>query len=252
MHGLRRLPPLLSGAGRLVGVPNYAMIARALAILFLLTIPHLVSATEQPPINDWKIIPGKRVGPITRNTSEERLRHLFSHQNVRREDIPIGEGEVKPGTVIFPFSDNRLAILWEDDKTRERPKEIRLNGNRSAWKTDKGIALGMTLKQLEKLNSRPFYLMGFAWDYGGTIVDCNRGRLQELGCTDPEDRTKKLKGRTILLRLAPDRHGNHISEADKIYVAVMGEKEFSSSHPSMQKLNPKVYEMIVYFDSDTR
>lgn len=137
-------------------------ISASLSILFVAAV--VVAANSQiitlANANDWLIVPGSRVGPIDKNTSEMELRRLFGEKNVLREDIGLGEGETEPGTIVFPNSDGRLAILWKDQGQRQTPKEIRLNGDKTRWKTGKGISLGTSLKELEKLNGRPFFLWG--------------------------------------------------------------------------------------------
>ena len=222
-------------------------ISASLSILFVAAV--VVAANSQiitlANANDWLIVPGSRVGPIDKNTSEMELRRLFGEKNELREDIGLGEGETEPGTIVFPNSDGRLAILWKDQGQRQTPKEIRLNGDKTRWKTGQGISLGTSLKELEKLNGRPFFLMGFAWDYSGTVIDCNKGNLKELGCTDPKDPNKTLRGRTLLLRLMTHRPVDEMQDKRDFY-AVSGERRFSSGHPSMQRLNPRVYEIIIY------
>jgi len=37
------------------------------------------------------------------------------------------------------------------------------------------------------------------------------------------------------------------THATREYQAILGDRYFSSGHPAMQKLNPRVYEMIVFF-----
>lgn len=222
---------------------------RAAVLLLLIGFPAAHTFAAQPAsTNDWTIVPGQRVGPIVVDTSEEKLRELFGAGNVERKDIDIGEGETEPGTVVFPDAARQLKILWLAPATRDRIKEIRISGDKSSWKTNKGITLGTALKQIEKLNGRPFSLMGFAWDYSGTIVDCNGGRLKELGCTDPNDAARTLRGRNLVLRLAPAKNFEQMTAIEsKAYNEVMGETVFSSGHFAMQTLNPKVYEMIVSF-----
>ena len=204
-----------------------------------------VAQTAQPLDNGWwQIVPGERVGRITSNTSEEQILEIFGAENVRRADVGVGEGESIPGTIVYPNDPTkRLAILWKDEAQRKTPSEVRIRGRSSLWRTNTGFSLGSTLRQIEKLNGKPFILAGFAWDYSGTIVDCNQGRLKDLGCIDPQDLSKQIHGRKILLRLMPDE----AAHATREYQAVLGDRYFSSGHPAMQKLNPRVYEMIVFF-----
>jgi hypothetical protein len=117
-------------------------------------------------------------------------------------------------------------VRWLDSSRRE-PRSIRVLG--TAWKTDDGIRLGTTLKELEQLNGRPFTLAGFGWDYSGTVYGWNGG---ELGAR------LERPGR-VLLRLAPQPNADD--------GAVLGEGGFPSNDPAMQALNPTVYDIIVEF-----
>jgi hypothetical protein len=191
-----------------------------------------VSGHCQQPDADWLIVPGERVGAITAETSEAALHALFASEQIRRTDVHLGEGTTAPGTVIFPDdAERRIEIVWSDS-ARAAPKEIRLSGGSSRWRTAEGLSLGSTLKEIERLNRFPFRLVGFAFDYAGTIVDCGRGRLTMLGC--PENRR-------LIVRLAPDSGTRDQPE----YRQVLGDRVFSSGHPAMQSLNPRVYQMVV-------
>jgi hypothetical protein len=121
---------------------------------------------------------------------------------------------------------------------RTVPKEVRLTGDSSEWKTAEGICLGSTLKEIERLNAYPFKLAGFDFDYGGTITDCGHGRLKMLGCVD---RDGAFRGRLVVLRLRPSVE----AQARPDHRQVIGDRVFSSGHPAMQALNPSVYQMIV-------
>ncbi len=181
--------------------------------------------------NDWEIVPGERVGPITVHTSIQDLMHAFGAENVECEGIHVGEGDYVFGTIVYPLEpEKRLGILW---KVHEQvPAEIRLNGDRSLWKTKQGLTLGSSLKDIERLNEKPFRLAGFGWDYGGTIVDCNGGALRELGCGE-----RGYVNRTLLLRLSG--------------AGPAGDGYLLSDNPEMQKANPVIYEMVVDIDAGT-
>jgi hypothetical protein len=210
-----------------------------------LCVAKTAEAAQPPDDSWWQIVPGERVGRITRDTSEEQIIQIFGADNVRRDNIYLGEGETSPGTVIFPNDlTKKLEILWKDAAERKNPAEARIKGRSSQWKTQTGLSLGSTLRQIEKLNGKPFILAGFAWDYQGTIIDCNQGRFKELGCVDPKRPSRKIQGRKIILRLIPDEKTSALPE----YRAVQGDRYFSSGHPAMQKLNPRVHEKIILFE----
>ena len=201
----------------------------------------LVMACPEAHADDWTIEPGVRVGQIRKDTSEQALIKVYGQGNVRRTKIDVGEGTFEDGTLLFPDEPAKtLTILWKTE-TRTAPKTVEISSEKTVWKTKNGITIGTTLKEIEKVNQKPFLLTGFAWDYSGTILHGDGGRIKELGV---EDLDKVICGRTLLLRLMPGSEGQSSPE----YASVIGEQAFSSAHTAMQKLNPKVYDIVVSFD----
>jgi hypothetical protein len=218
-------------------------VARRLTILFVSAFVAILGAAahSQQPEHDWLIVPGERVGAITAETSDASLAALFGPNNVRPVDVQLGEGFTAPGTAVYPDDPTRrIEVVWSDG-TRTAPKEIRLTGDSSVWRTREGISLGSTLREIEHLNGYPFKLAGFAFDAGGTIVDCGRGRLTMLGCTGGGDSDRGRQTRRVVVRLTPDAAKYAAPE----YRQVIGDRIFSSGHPAMQALDPRVYQMIV-------
>jgi hypothetical protein len=109
------------------------------------------------------------------------------------------------------------------------------------WQTAEGISLGSTLREIEHLNGFPFKLTGFAFDYAGTIIDCGRGLLTMVGCSVADDFKRAQQDRLVVIRLRPEVTATGAPE----YRQVQGDRPFSSGHPAMQALNPRVYQMIV-------
>ena len=90
------------------------------------------------------------------------LHVLFGAENVLADDIPVGEGAVELGTVIFPeFPRERVEILWKDAELRRSPRTVGIVGDESDWVTNHGVTLGVDLKTLEYINGAPFMLAGF-------------------------------------------------------------------------------------------
>ena len=183
--------------------------------------------------HSWLVAPPFSVGPITASSSADDLRKAFGDSVVVDKDIDVGEGVTEPGTEVYGASpEKRLAVLWKDP-ARTKPSKViicyqLLHGN-CMWRT-LGIAFTYSLKDLERINHRPFKLLGFGWDYSGTVFSWEGGTLGTLS-----------KG--LIVRLAPNEADTNSEE----YRTVLGEGEFLSSLSAMQKLNPKVYAMEMEF-----
>jgi len=197
------------------------------------------------PAKPWSIIPGVRVGPITNRTSESQIRALYGPENVRRKDIQLEEGASFPGTVVYPDDPEKTFIIrWRDPSFRNLPESVLFRGPHSIWKTDKGLSLGTSLKEIETINGKPFALYGFGWDYGGTVAGAESGILAELGKKEHDP----LTVRSLILRLSEEIFSTgSVSITREEFREITGERILRSDHPVMQKLNPRVDEMIVVF-----
>jgi len=182
----------------------------------------------------WNIDPSGKTGPITPRMTEASLIKTFGKQSVTWGDCDIGEGQSVPGTILFPDDPTRrLEIMWEDNKNRSLPKQARVYGEKTRWVTWGGVTLGTTLKDLEHLNGKPFELYGFEWDYSGQVKSWNGGIVQE-----------RFGDNRFVVRFSPPEDTT-ASEQERNTVA--GDSTFSSSNPVMQKINPRVYDIIWFF-----
>ena len=187
---------------------------------------------------DWVIVPGERVGPIDAGTSEARLVELFGAANVTRMSFELEPGETVPATTLFANDSTRRAIvLWRDPETRASPETVLIRGERTLWRTDKGITLGTPLATLRRLNGKPLTLTGFGPNLGGTVLDCNGGSLTEFG----QDGPRGIVGRTLVVRVEPDPAQRDTSA----YQQSIGAGELSSDSDAMRTLNPRAYELMV-------
>ncbi|PHI30890.1 hypothetical protein [Budvicia aquatica] len=175
------------------------------------------------------IVPSESAGPVTANTSEADLIALLGKEQVKREKIPLPEDDEMEVTVLFPGnSEKELQVVW--DKPFVKPIAVNIIG--SAWKTPEGVALGMSLKDLEKVNQSSFKLAGYEWDYAGVVTSYGKGQLSKYA-------------KTLHLRFNDDDASKRVSDAE--YASVMGDSDFSSGNKVMQKMNPAVKEMRITF-----
>ena len=195
-----------------------------------------IAAVDCAAQTSFQIVPGVKAGAITARTSEADLRKIYGSKNVQSGEIGIGEGETVPGAIIYPNDPlRRLGIAWKDTKMKRFPDFVQFSGDRSLWKISPGIGLGTSLKTLEKINGRGFTLLGFQWDYSGTVVSWKGGKLSRVFGKD---------SKFVTLMLNPPIYNKAL---EKDLNAVVGDGEFASKNKSMQKINPRVYYVVVKF-----
>jgi hypothetical protein len=171
------------------------------------------------------------------DTSEDALRRHFGPSQVRREMIDVGEGEREDGTVIYPNAPpSTILVLWKDSVGRRNPSSVRLR-DRSRQAIYDGIRVGTTLKALERLNGRPFQLVGFDFDYSGTVTSWLGGRLEKISGPACEIKVRLLP----VLPKSPTREQLAAGEATE------GDRDFESADSNMQLLNPRVYEVLLIY-----
>jgi len=202
--------------------------------LFLLSMLPLLSISQDSL--KWLCIPGVQVGQIKANTTEQDLIEIYGKANVVRDSFLEGEGEYVNETILFPNTKNELQIIWKDAENLKSPYVITYRKPNADWKTDNNICIGTTLKELERINGKEFIILGFGWDYGGTIIDWNGGKIAK---------TNKLASELDLIaRLS---YSDKVKLNDSELEEISGDKEIKTSNKILQKMNPKIYEIIIVF-----
>jgi hypothetical protein len=183
--------------------------------------------------NDWLIVPGRRVGPITAATTRADLDSLFGKENV--SDGGGDSSEVPEAATIIFGSDTSaaLAVTWD----KERPSTIHIcfatQTGPCRWHTASGIRVGLPMEELQKINGKPFQLTGYGVDEPGTVTSWRHGMLEE----DPG-----ACGH-LVVRLAPAAQlaGRPLSkEESSLFKQLQGDKPCSSSFLPLLELNPAV------------
>ena len=212
---------------RLVNVLQWAM------ILCLLT--SSAAALE----NDWLIVPGQRVGPITAQTTRAQLDQLFGKENV--EDGSFQGEDLDAATVIYGNDRSAaLAVTWD----REHVATIHICfGTQTGpcrWRTASGIRIGLPIRELTKLNGKAFQMAGFGFDGQGAVTSWRKGALEEDAAACGH----------LLVRLLPEAtlaDRNFSKEEETDYKGLQGDKNFSSSTVPMLELNPRVASLEMVF-----
>lgn len=194
------------------------------------------SAALTPADTLWLFASDPAGDAVHATDTEATLRARYGAGNVAAERIHLGEGQTAPGTVLFPNdSSRRLTVTWDDTVARTRPTRVTVGSKQTRWRVIPGVSIGTSLSELERLNGRPFKLLGFMWDYAGTVMGWEGGRLDSLWRGGPENQV------LVWLRLSPDSAGYASSHSRE----VVGESAFSSSLPAMRALNPRVYALFI-------
>ncbi|MEH2083483.1 MAG: hypothetical protein V7K89_26945 [Nostoc sp.] len=193
-------------------------------------INHPVTIAKFQPLKDTLIVPGERVGPITRKTTKQDLVKLFGASRLVDKTISGAEGIGSFAATQLNLNQGRsLLVVWSNN-TRTKPLDVRNLG--SAWKTREGIGVGNPLSELcKKLGN--FKLYGLAWDYGGTIL-LDSSKLS------------RYQGKLIL---RVDTAPNASEKFPNDYQSVSGDGTFSSSNPHWKPLGIRLAEIIVVLNA---
>ena len=174
-------------------------------------------------------------GPFSPSLTEQRLIETYGAANVRAGEVYVGEGFSEPGATVFPDSPlDRIEIVWSDGEKRAKPRFVRVRSTSTRWKTADLITIGSDLKSIERINGRPFRLFGFGWDYSGSVSSWAGGRLER----------GETAGCRMRVALLPP---GGAEGWPAIWQQVLGDREFSSGHPAMQQINPRVYQLVLGF-----
>jgi hypothetical protein len=170
-------------------------------------------------------------GAFAKNSGHLRLAQAFGVHNVDFTEVSGDDGSTLMASVLFPNDPKRrLEVLWDDDVERSGTRMIVIDGQ-STWSAQKGVHLGLPLAALEKLNGKPFRLMGFEKGGMAIVSDWNGGALALL--TD---------GCKVGVQFKADP-----KVAAGVLDAASSDKEFVSSDPTIRAAKPVVGEIIVAY-----
>jgi hypothetical protein len=166
-----------------------------------------------------------------------QLTARFGREHVVEGPVYIGEGESATGTILFPDSDDsKVEMVWQNAANRSDPQFVLVRTKTSRWRSPTGLRLGLTLRQVERLNRRPFSLLGFDWDYGGTQTTWKGGAIGRgftPGC--------ELRARFTVL-------ATHDRRRPSIDREITGDRELSSGHAAIQSLNPVIDQLFLQYE----
>jgi hypothetical protein len=127
--------------------------------------------------NDWLIVPGERLGPITSSMTRADLVRLFGKAQVRDEMDDPAEG---PGlaTLVFPKTPGSELIISWGKKRMSRVMICTEPGDVPCkWHAGGGITIGTSLERLETLNGRAFQIAPEQGEGQGYVTSWQGGKL---------------------------------------------------------------------------
>jgi hypothetical protein len=171
------------------------------------------------PLTDNTIVVGERVGPIEKGMTLFGLKSMFGAGKVKPAKLPGAEGAEIDGARMFAGTDREIEIIFNPEGSEKEIFDIRIVGK--GWKFSNGLKRTMTIAELEKVNGKPFQVMGFGWDYGG-FANFEGG---------------KLAGK-ISVRFDP---------GDKeVPDSLSGDRQIPSTDKKLRALDPKIGEISVF------
>lgn len=174
------------------------------------------------PDVSFELRPEERFGPVRATTSRRDLAAVVPADTIVDADLPIGEGFCTEGVRVFPGTPDEIEIAWQDaPQTRVAFVRTRTDGGR--WRTGRGVAIGTSLRELERLAGRALSFSGFGWDYGGGMTwPEGAGEIGLRLDIDPRDDAKAAGPGS------DDIHGDRLVRSD---------------HPLIQTLRVRVEEI---------
>jgi hypothetical protein len=176
----------------------------------------LARSCSAPPKRDNRTICGRtRIGPITPETNRKNLDEFFDPTLLADGPVELGEGETGTGTIVNRGRPDSATVVWTDE-TRSRILQVLRLG--PGWRTEQGLGVGSSLAELVTALGPQVAVLGYGWDYGGTVI---------LSGT-------ALDNSGIYFRTSPR---NQAADAN---ARVSGDRPFAAISPEVRALDPVV------------
>lgn len=190
--------------------------------------------------NDWLVVPGNRVGPITATTTRAELDTLFGKENVRDGSYEGGEAPESATVVFGSDSTGALAVTWNNERVSYVYICFQTKTGPCRWRTASGIRIGLPIRELERLNGKGFQMAGYGFEGQGAVTSWRKGALEqdEAGCGH------------LVVRLTPlaEIEGRAMSKDESNNMKLLqSDKKFSSGYVASLGLDPIVSGLTMEF-----
>jgi hypothetical protein len=145
---------------------------------------------------------------------------IFTNKTVQGTDVGV--------TVLFPKDPRRRLEVWWQNANRTGTFLIDIAG-KSIWTAPKGLRLGLTLEQLQKLNRKPFKVKGFDEDSVASVADWDGGQLAALPGNCKAGVSLRATG----------------EKAADVAKHLPAKDQYSSDDPALRALRPTVSEILI-------
>ena len=200
----------------------------------------LVACAAAQQKNDWLIVPGQRVGPVTAATTRAELDTLFGKENVRDGSYEGGDAPEAATVVFGNDSSASLAVTWSNERVSAVYVCPQTKTGPCRWRTASGIRIGLAIRELERLNGKGFQMGGYGFNSGGAVKNWRKGALEQ----DP------LACGQLVVRLTPlaEIEGSPMSkEQTNNFKLLSGDKLFQSSYVATLGLEVIVSDLTMEF-----
>jgi len=169
-------------------------------------------------------------GAFAKDSSHQKLALAFANRNVAYTKIDDAPGGRMASVLYGRDPKRRLEVWWSDPTSRSKTHLIVINGQ-SDWIAPGGLALGLAVADVEKLNGKPFKLLGFNKEGVAALSDWNGGALAAVpgGCK-------------LGLSLRADSHA-----APTALAALSASREYTSADAALRAVIPTVSEILVAY-----
>lgn len=151
------------------------------ALVAALLFPSVAQAAD-----DWLIVPGVRVGPLSATMTEAELVAALPLGLVRRGVLELDEGDTICGTRVFADTQDEFFVEWRDTPTFDFPDFATdeacaalppmtnpavatiTQGN---WRTAKGLTIGLSIDDLDRLAGSPTIFSVCGCDFRGHVFE---------------------------------------------------------------------------------
>jgi hypothetical protein len=178
---------------------------------------------------DVTVVAGKKFGVLHNKISFDDLQKIFGEKQVKTYRDTVA-GKPYATSVLFEGQPNELQIAWHNEELLQYPNIVFFKHPKAIWQADKGIKMGATLEEIEKLNEAPVEVVGFGSRYEGGLVKYKEGKLKDFG-------------KYYNLFLGYDKQENPTVDS-----VILGENTLESRNAALKNLKLKVVKIQAYLN----